>query len=68
MDICDKGANRSANRAIVKGSRSPMQVNRDNEVQNKSAAVAARSGQSDARSSKLINCPFKVRIDGAPPR
>ncbi len=45
-----------------------MQVNRDNEVQNKSAAVAARSGQSDARSSKLINCPFKVRIDGAPPR
>ena len=41
-------------------------MNSDNEVQDKSAAAAAGRGQLDARSSKLIKCPFEVRIDGAP--
>ncbi len=43
-----------------------MQMNSDNEVQDKPAAAAAKRRQLDARSSKLINFPFEVRIDGAP--
>ena len=42
-----------------------MQMNSDNEVQDELAPAAQRQ-QSDARSSKLIKCPFEVRIDGAP--
>jgi hypothetical protein len=43
-----------------------MQTNGDNEVQDKSAATAAQRGRLDLRSSKLIKCPFEVRIDSAP--
>ena len=43
-----------------------MQMNSDNDAQDKSAAASAQSRQSHARSSKLINFPFEVRIDGAP--
>jgi len=41
-------------------------MNSDNDVQDKSAAAAAQRRQLDARSSKLVKCPFEVRIDGAP--
>ena len=43
-----------------------MQMNSDNELEDRSAPAAAQRRQSDARSSKLIKCPFEVRIDGAP--
>ena len=43
-----------------------MQGNSGNEVQDRSAAAAARRPQSEALSSKLIKCPFEVRIDGEP--
>ena len=43
-----------------------MQGNSVNGVQNRSAAAAAQRPQSEALSSKLIKCPFEVRIDGEP--
>ncbi len=43
-----------------------MQGNSGNEVQDRSAAAAAQRPQSEALSSKLIKCPFEVRIDGEP--
>jgi hypothetical protein len=43
-----------------------MQTNSGKGVQDESAATAAQRRQLDACSSKLIKCPFEVRIDGAP--
>ena len=43
-----------------------MDAGASDNAPDKSAASAARKRQSDARASKLIECPFEVRIDGAP--
>ena len=43
-----------------------METDINDKVPNKSAAAAAHRQQTDVRSSKLIKCPFEVRIDGAP--
>ena len=41
-----------------------METDINDKVSNKSSAAAAHNRKIDVRSSKLIKCPFEVRIDG----
>jgi len=44
----------------------PMAANQNHKITDKTIAATAQHHQPDRRSSKLIKCPFEVRIDDAP--